>query len=242
MVDETKLAPKEDVKLEPKPESKPAITKEVAKKAVAAVKKAMPKPVKKTKKVAKKSTRKTKKITKKPSKLAPKRAKKASPKKAKSDRRPGRRGVGAAKRTRVVEKFRALIDAGASRQEAARQVKFADLTLRRWEAAMGLKPASSRGKGGGKRTKAKGTKVKGTKAKAAKTRKPGRPKGKVAKKRGRPRGRPAAKPVGRPRGRPRKVREVAERSAGGLVLVTPSGLRVGGIQIGDLLKVLQTIK
>jgi len=154
--------------------------------------------------------------------------------------RPGRRGVGLAKRERVVRAFCSLVDAGASRQEAAKQVNFADLTLRRWETSMGLKPASSRGKGGGKsKTKAK---AKATKAKATKARKPGRPKGKVAKKRGRPRGRPASKPVGRPRGRPRKVREVAERSAGGLVLVSPNGLRLEGIQIGDLLKVLRTVR
>jgi len=207
MVDETKMAPEEAVKPEPKPAAtKPAVTKEAAKKAVAVVKAAMPKPKKKI----------TKKVTKKNSKPG---------------RRLGRRGVGAAKRTRVVEKFRALIDAGASRQEAAKQVKFADLTLRRWEAAMGLKPASSRGRGGDR-----------GKAKPTKARKPGRPKGKVAKKRGRPRGRPAAKPVGRPRGRPRKVREVAERFAGGLVLVTPSGSRIEGIRVADLLKVLRALK
>ncbi|HOX44537.1 MAG TPA: hypothetical protein PK668_13130 [Myxococcota bacterium] len=241
MSEEAKV-PEAAVKPEPKPAVKPPVAKEAAKKAVAAVKESMPKPKKKAgkpalgkpkkaaKKAAKKITRKTKKATKAPSKPTPKRAKKASKKAPKPGRRLGRRGVGAAKRTRVVEKFRALIDAGASRQEAAKQVKFADLTLRRWEAAMGLKPASSRGKGGGK------------KAKVTKARKPGRPKGKVAKKRGRPRGQPASKPVGRPRGRPRKARPADEHPAGGLVVVSPSGLRLEGIQLGDLLMVLRALK
>jgi len=210
------MAPEADVKLEPKPGAKPAVSRETAMKAVAEVKKAIPKPKKKAKRATKPAPKPAAKQARKP-----------------KSRRPGRRGVGAAKRTRVVEKFRALIDAGASRQEAARQVKFADLTLRRWETSMGLKPASSRGKGGDKDR---------AKAKPAKTMKPGRPKGKVAKKRGRPRGRPASKPVGRPRGRPRKVREAAEHPTGGLVLVSPNGFRLEGIQKADLLKVLRTVR
>ncbi|HOX46243.1 MAG TPA: hypothetical protein PK668_21750 [Myxococcota bacterium] len=169
----------------------------------------------------------------KPAATKPAVTKKAAKKAPKPGRRPhpGRRGFGAAKRTRVVEKFRALIDSGASRREAAKAVKFADLTLRRWETSMGLKPASSRGKGGDKKAKAKVTTA----------RKPGRPKGKVAKKRGRPRGRPASKPVGRPRARPRKT-PAAVHPAGGLVLVSPSGLRLEGIRTSDLLRVLRTVK
>ncbi|HOX46991.1 MAG TPA: hypothetical protein PK668_25565 [Myxococcota bacterium] len=189
------------------PPVKVTVTKEAAKEAVASVRSvaskaiAKKKPAKK-KRVArkgapKKATKKAAPKKKAPAKPAEKTSKKAV--KAKPGRKPGRKGASLAKRDRIVKKFRALIEQGASRQDAAKKVKLADLTLRRWETAMGLKPASNRGMGVAKAA-----------PKAAKKpgRKPGRPKGsktKVVK----------AKP-GRKPGPPKAVKKVKPVSAKGL--------------------------
>jgi hypothetical protein len=127
--------------------------------------------------------------------------------KSKTGRRPhpGGQGYGAAKRGQIVEEFRALIKAGASRQQALAQVGFSDQTLRHWEVARGLKPASS-----------------------------------VVRSRYLSQGRPEPS-MGRKRGRPRKTPAAEVQPTGGFVLVTPNGFRLEGIQLEDLLKVLQAI-
>jgi hypothetical protein len=164
-------------------------------------------------------------------------------KKATPSKKPGQKGAGQAKRDRLVGEFRALVEKGASRKEAAKKVKMSDLTLRRWETAMGLKPASSRGKGVAKAAKKPGRKPgrpKGSKTKVVKAkpgRKPGRPKGAKKAKAVRPATSPKglrAKIIGKPKGLPSPLPPYRIHMPNGFVLECGS--------VDDLVEAVKVLK
>ena len=115
-------------------------------------------------------------------------------------------------RTKLLAKYNELKNAGATALDAAKKVCVSYITLLTWEKKSGRKPKRGR---------------------------PAKIKAKAALK----------KSVGRPRGRPRHRSKrgavkgtEADKPAGGLTLVTPSGFRIEGISTKDLISVLKTLK
>jgi hypothetical protein len=128
-------------------------------------------------------------------------------------------------REKIMTKFAKLREKGVPAVEAGKKVGVPYVTLQAWAKKDG-KPLP-----GSRKTKP-----------TEKGRGPGRPPKAVGRKPGRPKGKVGAKPRGRPRGRPRATAPRPAAPAGGLVLVTPQGMRLEGIETNDLIRVLRELK